>query len=176
VLKTGAYLIKVLPKPGTNTADTYSVVVDAAGSTLTLADKVPIRDIPSQGYGIRSTVTAIIQFIPIAIDIKPGGDYNSINSKSNEKIPVAILSSTTFNAPREVDVASLSFGRTGNERSLAFCNTGGEDVNADGLVDLVCHFDNKTAAFRSGDTQGILSGKTVAGVPIAGKDSVRIVP
>jgi cell wall-associated NlpC family hydrolase len=176
VLKTGAYLIKVFPKPSTRPTDTYSVLVDTAGSTLTLADKVPIRNIPSQGYGIRSTGAAISQFIPVAIDIKPGSSDNPINPKSNGEIPVAILSSTMFNAPREVDVASLSFGRTGNERSLAFCNTGGEDVNGDGLLDLMCHFDNQTAAFRSGDTQGILNGKTVNAIPITGKDSVRIVP
>jgi hypothetical protein len=34
----------------------------------------------------------------------------------------------------------LTFGRTGKEQSLAFCNTGGEDVNGDGLSDLVLSF------------------------------------
>lgn len=67
------------------------------------------------------------------------------------------------------------FGRTGDEPSLAFCNANGEDVNVDGLLDLVCHFHTQTAAFQLGDTQGVLKGQTVAGTPITGTDSVRIV-
>jgi len=175
-LKKGDYLIKPVPLPDAMPSDTFSLEVEAAGTTIVLAQHISIQDIPSQGYGIRSAGAAIGQFTPVVIDIRPGSSDNPINPKSNGKIPVAILSSATFNAPRQVDVASLSFGRTGNEKSLALCNTGGEDVNGDGLLDLVCHFDNKTAAFQSGDTQGILNGKTVNTIPITGKDSVRIVP
>jgi cell wall-associated NlpC family hydrolase len=175
-LKIGNYLIKPVPLPDARSSDTYSIEVEAAGTVIVLAKNTPITTIPSQGYGVQSTGAVISQFIPIVIDIKPGSSDNPINPKSNGRIPVAILSSTTFNAPREVDVTSLSFGRTGNEKSLSFCNTGGEDVNGDGLLDIMCHFDNKTAAFRSGDTQGILNGKTVNTIPVTGKDSVRIVP
>jgi hypothetical protein len=110
------------------------------------------------------------------IDIKPGSFPNSINPKSKGKIPVAILSSATFNAVTQVDQGSLTFGHIGNELSLAFCNSNGEDVNGDTLLDLVCHFHTQTAAFESGDTQGILKGKTVGDIPIIGTDSVRIVP
>jgi hypothetical protein len=113
--------------------------------------------------------------ITVAIDIKPGSFPNSINRKSDGKIPVAILSSSTFDAPAQVDPNSLTFGHTGNENSLVFCNASPEDVNQDGLLDLVCHFDTQTAAFQPGDTQGILKGKTTSGTPITGTDSVRIV-
>jgi sugar lactone lactonase YvrE len=119
-------------------------------------------------------------FVPaplrISIDIKPGSFPNSINPKSRGKIPVAILSSATFNALAQVDQGSLKFGRTGDEPSLAFCSSSGEDVNGDNLLDLVCHFHTLTAAFQSGDTQGTLKGKTTSGTPITGTDSVRIVP
>jgi len=114
--------------------------------------------------------------IPVAIDIKPGSFPNSINPASKGKIPVAILSTTGFDAPAQVDQSSLTFGRTGDEPSLAFCNSSPEDVNGDGLLDLVCHFHTLTAAFQSGDTQGILKGQTIGGTPISGTDSVRIVP
>lgn len=114
--------------------------------------------------------------ITVAIDIKPGSFPNSINPKSKGKIPVAILSSATFNAVTQVDQATLTFGHSGNEPSLAFCNPNGEDVNGDTLLDLVCHFHTPTAYFQSGDTQGILKGKTVGNIPIMGTDSVRIVP
>ena len=75
-----------------------------------------------------------------------------------------------------VNTTSLTFGRTGDESSLAFCNSNGEDVNRDGLLDLVCHFDTQAAAFRPGDTQGILKGQTVEGTAVMGTDSVLIVP
>ncbi|NOZ29290.1 MAG: hypothetical protein GXP39_14735 [Chloroflexi bacterium] len=115
-------------------------------------------------------------FREISIDIKPGSFPNSINPKSRGKIPVAILSSPDFNAPDEVDRTSLTFGATGNEASLAFCKSSSKDINDDGLPDLLCHFYTQKAGFQPGDTEGILKGKTVAGIPFIGSDSVRIVP
>ena len=113
--------------------------------------------------------------IEVSIDIKPGSFPNSINSKSKGTIPVAILSTADFDAPTQVDRTSLTFGRTGDEASLAFCTRSDEDVNGDGLLDIVCHFRTHLTAFQVGDTEGILKGKTVGGVPIEGRDSVRIV-
>jgi hypothetical protein len=111
----------------------------------------------------------------VDIDIKPGSVPNRINLRSKGKITVAILSSPTFYAPSEVDPTSLTFGRTGNEPSLAFCNKTPEDMNGDGLPDMVCHFKTQATGFLSGDTQGVLKGKTLSEVPIKGTDSVRIV-
>jgi hypothetical protein len=113
--------------------------------------------------------------IEVTIDIKPGSQTNPINPKSIGKIPVAILSTADFNAPSEVEKASLTFGRTGDEVSLAFCNKGGEDVNGDGLLDQVCFFKTKLTGFQIGDREGFLKGQTLEGVPIAGRDSVKVV-
>jgi len=117
-----------------------------------------------------------IPSIPIAIDIKPGSSPNSIDPKSKGKIPVAILSTQEFYAPDMVNQDSLTFGFTGDEDSLAFCNPKGEDVDGDGLRDLVCHFYTQDAGFQCGDTEGILKGETVDGKPFEGSDSVRIIP
>ena len=116
--------------------------------------------------------------IEVALDIKPGSYPNSINPESKGKIPVAILSTVEFDAPQMVNRDSLTFGPTGAEASLAFCNPEGEDVNRDGLLDLVCHFYTQTAAFQCGDTKGILKGETQEpdGTLIEGSDSVRINP
>jgi parallel beta-helix repeat protein len=114
--------------------------------------------------------------VQVTIDIKPGSDPNSINRKSKGKIPVAILSSPHFDAPSEVDQGSLTFGRTGEEDSLAFCSPSLEDVNYDGYYDLVCHFYTQSAGFECDDEWGYLKGETVDDVPIEGSDSVRIVP
>ncbi len=122
------------------------------------------------GIGIRNVGVTI----PVIIDIKPGGFPNSINPKSNGKIPVAILSNAGFLAPTMIDPSTLTFGHTGSEHSLASCHP--EDVNGDGLVDLVCQFYTSKAAFQASDTQGILEGKTFAGSPVFGTDSISIVP
>ena len=114
--------------------------------------------------------------ISISIDIHPGSDPNPVNPKSRGTIPVAILSSSTFDAFASVDKTSLTFGRTGNENSLAFCNGSPSNVNGDAFTDLMCHFDTQKTGFQSGDTTGKLKGKTVSGTPIEGSDSVRIVP
>jgi cell wall-associated NlpC family hydrolase len=58
-LKTGVYSAKVVPKPGAAPTDTYSLTVTAAGTTMTLALNVPISNIPSQGYAVMSTGSAI---------------------------------------------------------------------------------------------------------------------
>ncbi len=116
--------------------------------------------------------------ITVQIDIKPGDNTTSavINSGSRGTIPVAILSTSTFNATTQVDTSSLTFGLKGNENSLAFCNKGGEDVNGDGLPDLVCHFQTQKAGFQPGATTATLLGRTINNVPIRGTESISVVP
>lgn len=108
----------------------------------------------------------------VSIDIKPGSDPNSINPRSEGKIPVAILSTPSFDASALVDLTSLTFGRTGDEQSLV--KVGVEDVNGDGLLDVVAHFDTIKAAFQPGDVVGYLKGVTLDGIPIIGIDYVRV--
>jgi hypothetical protein len=119
---------------------------------------------------------AIIEGPWVGIDIRPGSERNSINPKSKGTVPVAILSSAEFEAPSEVNRRSLRFGRTGEEKSFRSCGAAGEDVNGDGLLDLVCHFNTQAMGFRMGDVMGLLTGKTKDGDPIRGWDSVLIVP
>jgi hypothetical protein len=49
-------------------------------------------------------------------------------------------------------------------------------VNGDGRRDVLCHFTTQKTGFRVGDTQGVLTGKTIGGTSIRGTDSVAIVP
>jgi hypothetical protein len=119
----------------------------------------------------------------VGIDIKPGSFPNSINPGQKGTTPVAILSTEEFSAPDVVDPFSLTFGHTGDEASLAFrgknqstpqCSA--EDVNGDGLPDLVAHFVTSLAAFEVGDEMGYLKGCTFDGMVFVASDSVRIVP
>ena len=120
-----------------------------------------------------------VEFTPVvrvvAIDIKPGMLPNAINSLSQGVITVAILSESDFYAPSEIDAATLNFGRAGTEASLLMCNPAAEDVNSDGLLDLVCHFKTPFAAFQASDAQGVLTGRTIGGDYVRGADSVVIV-
>lgn len=117
-----------------------------------------------------------VEPVHVDIDIKPGGFPNSVNTKNRTRIPVAILSTATFNAPADVDQSSLTFGKTGNEQSLISCGQSGEDVNRDGLRDLVCGFATEQTGLISGDEEAILNGRLVGNrIPIRGMDSVRIV-
>lgn len=114
--------------------------------------------------------------IQISIDIKPGSYPNSIYPTNVGNIPVAIISTPEFHALQMINPNSLTFGPTGDEQSLAFCNAKGEDINADGILDLVCHFITLNTHFECGDKAGILRGETTDGTPLEGVDSVRIVP
>jgi hypothetical protein len=165
----GTYSVKVVPKSGAAPTDTYSLDVTRAGVTTVLAQNQSIQAIPAQPY----TVTVLA---PLTIDIKPGSDPNSIKLGSGGKISVAILSTANFNAPIRVDASTLSFGHFGDEQSRAFCNPAGEDINGDGLPDLVCHFFTQQTGFVVNDAVGVLKGKTKDGVPFVGTDSVRIIP
>jgi hypothetical protein len=112
--------------------------------------------------------------LPVAIDVKPGQAVNPINLTSRGKIPVAILATVNFDPVATVDTASLTFGRTGDERSLASCNQRGEDINADARLDLVCHFYTNKTSFAVADTTAILRGNLRDGTPIMGSDGIRV--
>ena len=106
----------------------------------------------------------------IDIDIKPGSDPNSINSKSMGLVPVAILGSADFDVT-EVDIATVTFGPGG-----AAPVHGGhlEDVNGDGLTDLVVHFVQKETGLSPGDTEAELEGYTFDGQHFCGMDAVEV--
>lgn len=115
------------------------------------------------------------RLLAVQIDIKPESDNNTVNSMSRGSVPVAIISSDDFDAVERVDASTLAFGRTGLERSLDRCGRGGEDVNRDGNLDLVCHFDTQRTELRAGDLEATLTGRTTDGRRISGKDRVRII-
>lgn len=116
-----------------------------------------------------------LQEININIDVKPGTrEHTKINPKAKGVIPVALLSSETFDA-LTVDQALLTFGTTGEENSLAHCQKGGRDVNGDGRPDLVCFFDNERTKFDTGDVEGIVKGAIAGGKRFKGHGILKVV-
>jgi len=108
----------------------------------------------------------------VAIDIKPGGFPNSINPRSNGVIPVAILTTATFDATT-VDPLSVKFGPNGATEAHERGHI--EDVDGDGDLDLVLHFRTQETGIRCGDTSASLTGQTFDGQAIQGSDSIRTV-
>jgi len=89
----------------------------------------------------------------VQIDIKPGDSSNSVNCKnSTANIPVAVLSSATFDATT-IDVNSVRFGKTGTEARELHRKNGQAvrhapaDLNGDGLLDMIFHFAANDAGF-----------------------------
>lgn len=118
--------------------------------------------------------------LTINIDIKPGDGTSDapINPKSKGKIPVALLSSTDFSAVT-VKVNTLRFKAdhpNASEVSPSQCGNDGEDVNGDGVLDLVCHFDNQSAGFLTTDETGIVTGETGDGRRFEGRANLKVTP
>lgn len=118
--------------------------------------------------------------IELDVDIKPGSYPNSINIKrATGVIPVAVLGSAYFDVTM-TDVTTLVFGPGGAlpAHDLTDPLTYSDhlqDVNEDGYMDLVSHYPVAETGLTKDDTEACISGVTLAGIPIAGCDSVRIV-
>ena len=114
--------------------------------------------------------------IPVNIDIKPGSDENSINLGSKGSIPVAILSSSSFDAAT-VDAAFVSLSSAPVKlKGKSNLQTSMEDVNGDGLLDQVVHVSTEELSLSEGDTQATLDGRLYDGTAIRGVDVIRVVP
>lgn len=115
------------------------------------------------------------QVLQVSIDIKPGQrGVARVNPKSRHEIPVALLSSSDFDALK-VDVSTLTFGRTGNEQSLDKCYKRGVHANRDRRRDLLCLFENHRADFETTDEEAILRGKTLDGTRFEARGMLKVV-
>jgi hypothetical protein len=112
----------------------------------------------------------------INIEVKPGNnDLPPLNPRSQGKIPVAIMGAAGFDVGN-IKQASVSFGSSGNEKSLSKCQPGSRDINSDGYMDLLCHFENNAAGFKSGDIEGVLKGEMEGGIRFEGRALLKVLP
>ena len=114
----------------------------------------------------------------VEIDIKPGTFPNDINLEKKGTLPVAILGTASFNV-KQIVVSSLRLaGAAVATRGKGDFQVSFEDVNGDGFVDLVAHFEvgQLQLNLRPGQTEtiAVLTG-TMNNAPFAASDSLIIV-
>jgi hypothetical protein len=115
-------------------------------------------------------IGAIEFALRVTIDIRPGADPTaSINPKSNGVIPVAVLTTETFDAT-VIDPATVRFGKTGTEAGSV--QSALSDVNKDGRLDMVLHFHTQATGIACGDTSAVLMGSTFSDLPFVGQDAI----
>ncbi len=125
------------------------------------------------------------KIIDIDIDIKPGGYPNSINLRSNSVLPVAILTTTDFDAacvdPETVKIT----GSLGSAFPVKWELLDVPEVwdpvlmayAGDGDPDLVLYYDTQelNGVLGPSDTEAGFTGNIYGGVHIRGTDSVRLI-
>ena len=118
-------------------------------------------------------VDPITSALTADIDIKPGdAGVSTINTKSRGTTTVAILGNEEFGDVSQVDISSVEFaGASTSSAKPRF-----EDVNGDGIVDLILKFSNQSMnELQVGDTEACLVGELNDGTPFEGCDEVRVI-
>lgn len=112
----------------------------------------------------------------VSIDIKPGSDPNSINLGSNGNIAVAIFGTNTFDVTT-VDLTTVMLADAGvmERGKKGDLMASFEDINLDGLLDLLIHIDTQGLVLGDDDVVAHLTGETSDGFSIFGTDAIRLV-
>jgi hypothetical protein len=139
--------------------------VDAGGQTATFA-----------GVARFSTVVGVLPTaISVNVDIKPGDTPNTINTKSKGTIPVAIFSTATLDLSK-VEPSTLNFsGAPVAQNEKGKWQIAYADLNDDGTLDVIAHFETEQILLLPGDALGLIEGRTQDGRLFRGIDSVRVV-
>lgn len=148
-------------------------VDEEAAETLVELCPQSAVNLDSLDLAVVGTTQGPVDFIPVKIEIKPPSTPPvSINPRSEGDTPVAILGSATFQVS-SIDPASLRFGPGGSTPSPNQVHF--EDVNGDGIIDLVAQFPTQKIGIRCNDTALFLTGKTTSGAGIQGSEELQTV-
>ena len=119
----------------------------------------------------------------VTIDIKPGRFPNRIKLTSNvcnddDNLYVAILTTPAFNA-RTVNASTIQLGDPNFSGKAASIRSRITNVDGDGDKDMVLTFTLcsivTNGALNINSTEMVLTGMTLDGVSITGRDSVKVV-
>jgi len=144
----------------------YQINVDSHKtlSTITMNDKAGgVLGIDT--VGDYSILAVTLQSVPEPTITLP----DSINLKSKGVIPVAIITTDSFDATL-VDPLSVEFGPNGALESHEKGHI--EDVDNDGDLDIVLHFKTQETGIECGDTEVSLVGETFDGQYFIGSNNI----
>lgn len=115
--------------------------------------------------------------VNVDVDVQPSanGEVGCLKINGKGKIPVAVYGRADFDVVT-IDIGTLSLNALelsikGNENHQCAY----EDVNQDGLEDLVCHFVDDDDLWIDGDGVATLTGTLLDGTPIEGIDDICVV-
>ena len=171
--KTGDYIITVVPEPDALPTDTFTLEVSIFGTSVVIAENVPISEIPAQPYRIISTETGIVPPLILAtIDFDP----DTLNLKSKGIWVTAYIELPTGHGydVGMIDLASVVL----NEVRAETDPTEIGDYDSDGIPDLMVKFNRAAvqAILQVGDKVEItISGKLIDGRLFKGTDTIQVI-
>lgn len=122
--------------------------------------------------GVESHTETITVAHLATVDVKPDSLENPVNPNARGVLPVTILNTGDFDLSN-VDAASLGLSATeGGAGAMAAHDGHFEDVDGDGDLDLMVHFENADIGLIADSTAVYLSGVMTDSVPLVGLDSV----
>ena len=145
--------------PTTGSTNVQSALIQASHQVCAAGDYTVTITVEDKDSGVGSdNLTLTVEHFAVVIDISPTEDPNPVSPSKKGLQAVAILSTATFDAT-DVDPSTVYLGDgDGNDTPVAQRQNGAwhatqEDVNGDGLVDMVLKF-SIPALLANGDLDG----------------------
>jgi|GEM_PF-2137260 len=108
------------------------------------------------------------------LDVRPGNSRNFVNPRSHGMLTVAVLGVEGFDV-NSVTVSGLGLSAEGSSNAAKPMHTRVQDVNHDGIPDLVLQFKIDQLNIQEGDSELCLSGLVVDGQSTQVCDSITTV-
>jgi len=149
----------------------FEYTFETAGTYVFEARVSNYGDSGYDSYIALDGVTLEAGTIEVAVDVKPDSDENKVNLKSGGVIPVAVFGTDDLDVT-EIDVSTVAFGPDGAAETHGKGHY--EDVDGDGITDLVLHFRVQDTGLTKDDETVTLTGFLESGAAFAGSDAITV--
>jgi uncharacterized repeat protein (TIGR01451 family) len=173
---TAAFRCDILSIPVGHTATiTVDITPHVAGSyrNRAVATTVSTEPLTFNNVG-EDTIEA---YLPLTVDVQPGKALGTVYTAKQGLTSVAVLTTSTFKAAN-LDPATVCFGdaELPVERACQEAHGTGHltDIDKDGDLDLLLHYDTRSTGIDRGDAKACLIGRTTSGDGVFGCDDVRV--